>query len=784
MNHNLIVGRRYQLIKELGKNGWKTTYLAQDATMPDEFRCVVDQFRFKANRKISLQNIKARYANESYVWQKLADKNQLPPILACFEEEEAFYFVRGLIKGRNLEQQLEQYGKLSQTESIAILKDVLSSLDSIHKLGLVYQDLKPSNIIIGDKPHGITVLRNNRAFLIGFSLVEPITNQSELKHDDIPTSLIYSSNEYYPDKQPAINITPSRDLYALGAIAIEAMTGKKPQQIPANLFLKTFLAEELNQVNPKLLTMIERMMSLNGPNSYTSTPEAIADLNKIKFQPETVDFMLNETATNSPIDSSAASITSATPDQTIQDRVVNQKKPFKPSQLWAAIFCLLLLAGVGEFFYPMLRPRYHCRQGKKTLVDDPKQALNSFQQATNLNANSLCGWLGKGQAFYELERYPAALAAYDRVERIKPDLVATWQGRGEVLYRLERFEAATTAYNKTLRMQPSNSTVWNRKGKALYKLELFPEALAAQDKAIALDPNNIQALTDRGIALIGLGKYQEALDAFNQAQEIDPLDPQLWQNKALVLQYLNRPQESVRLYQEALEAYESVIAQNPQNITALLDKANVLSKLQRHEVALSIYEQAVKINENSHLTWLGKGNALFALRRYPEALAAFNRAVKVQPKSYLSWHNRGSLLRDGLKDLPKAIASYDRSLGINPNFYHGWRDRGIALSQNQQHQKAIESFKKALKIKPSDYQSWVGRGIALSSLGKIDEAISVFDRAIEIQPQDPFVWMNRGAILETAQNYTEACNSYRQVLKIRPGFSPAISKLQQLNCRQ
>ncbi len=782
MNHNLIVGRRYQLIKELGKNDWKTTYLAKDATMPDEFRCVVDQFGFKANRKISQENIRARYNNESHIWQKLAEKNQLPPILACFEEEEAFYFVRGLIKGRNLEEQLEQYGKLSDVESTALLKDVLSSLDSIHNLGSVHQNIRPSNIIIGDKPHGITLIRENRAFLIGFSLAEPIINKSESTNEDRPTSLIYSSNQYYPDKQPASNITPSRDLYALGAIAIEAMTGKKPQQIPANLYLKTFLSKELSRINFKLSTIIERMMGLNGPNSYTSAQEAIADLNKIQFKSEAVNLSANTTTTSNQINSSTATIAPVPVDETVRDRVVTQKKPFKPSHLWAAIFCLLLLAGVGEFVYPMLRPRYQCRQGKKTLVDDPKQALNRFQQATNLNDNSICGWLGQAQAFYELERYPAALAAYDRVDKIKPDLVATWQGRGEVLHRLERFEAATTAYNKTLRMQPDNSTVWNRKGKALYKLELFPEALAAQDKAISLDPNNAQALSDRGIALIGLGKYQEALDAFNQAQEIDPLDPQLWQNKALVLQYLNRPQESVRLYQEALEAYESVIVQNPQNITALLDKANVLSKLQRHEEALSIYEQAVKVNENSHLTWLGQGNALFALKRYSEALAAFNRAVKVQPKSYLSWHNRGSLLRDGFRDLPKAIASYDRSLEINPNFYHGWRDRGIALSQNQQHQKAIESFQKALKIKPNDYQSWVGRGIALSSLGKIDEAISIFDRAIEIQPQDPFVWMNRGAILETAQNYTEACNSYRQVLKIRPGFSPAIVKLRQLSC--
>ncbi|MCC0175698.1 tetratricopeptide repeat protein [Waterburya agarophytonicola K14] len=773
MNQNLIVGRRYQLIKELGKNDWNTIYLAKDATMPEDFRCIVEQFRLEPNQNISIQNIKTRYGNEVNLWQQLANLKQLPPILACFEEGEALYLVRELIKGRNLMQRLEQYGKLSQLESIALLKDVLSSLIPIHESGLVHQNIKPSNIIICD--------RNDKYFLIDFSLVEPITQESA--PEDKATALIYSSNEYYPNKQPANKITSSRDLYALGAIAIETITGKKPNCTPVHSSLGSFLAQECSQIDSQLLKVIERMMDLDSPNNYGSAQEARQDLERIesKFQSkqEIVDLLLDATATNS-INSSTSS---QSQELGIQDKLPLQRKSFSPSNLWKVILGLLLLVGVGEFFYPILRPQYHCHQGNKILSNNSKQALNRFQKAIKLNSNSICGGLGTAQAFYELERYPAALAAYDRVDSIKPDLIATWQGRGEVLHRLERFEAATTAYNKTLKMEPNNSAIWNRKGKALYKLELFQEALAAQDKALALQPDNVNALTDRGVALIGLGKYQEALDVFNQAQEIDPLDPQLWQNKALVLQYLNRPQESVRLYQEALEAYEKVIAENPKNITAILDRANVLSKLQQHEEALVTYQQAVAINENSHLTWLGKGNALFALRRYPEALAAFDRAVKVQPKSYISWHNRGSLLRDGLRDLPKAIASYDRALQVNPNFYHAWRDRGIALSQNQQHTEAIESFKKALNIKPNDHQSWVGRGIALSSLGKIDEAISVIDRAIEIQPQDPFVWMNRAVILETAKNYPEACNSYRQVKKIRPGFSPAIQKLKQLGCK-
>ena len=766
MNNTPIVGRRYQLIKELGRNNLYESYLARDTTMPEDMRCIVKQFRLEAHKGVSQQKVEASYEKETYLWQKLANEDKVPPILACFEEDGSLYFVRELIAGRSLAEQLEPHRKLGQDEVLRLLKDVLSSLVAIHQLGYVHQNLRPANIIRCD--------RQGKYLLVDFSSAETITDESV--GEDRAITVFYSSNEYYSANQPITRITPSRDLYALGAIAIEAITGRKPDRLPTNLPIETFLEKQCKQIDPKLRRVVGQMMN-DLDNSYSAC-EAIDDLNEIQILPET--------AVNSPLialDKNGSKPISTLNVPDLVTDVSPKQKRFKPKYLLAAIGGLLLLGGVGEFLHPVLRPQYYCNQAKKILYDDLKAALNSYQKATEINSQSVCGWLGKAQTYYELERYPAAIAAYDRLDRIKPNLVKTWQGRGEVLYRLERFEAATTAYNKTLRMQPDNSTVWNRKGKALYKLELYQEALAAQNKAIELQPDNIQALTDRGIALIGLGQYEQALAAFNQAQEIDPLDPQLWQNKALALQYLNRPQESIRLYQEALEAYDSTIVQNPQNITALLDKANVLSKLQRPQEALIIYEQAASINENSHLTWLGKGNALFSLKRYPEALAAFNRAVKVQPKSYISWHNRGSLLRDGIRDLPEAIASYDRSLEINPNFYHGWRDRGIALSQNQQHQEALKSFKTALRIKPSDYQSWVGRGIALSSLGKIEEAISVIDRAIEIQPKDPFVWMNRGAMMEMAGNYTESCNSYSQVKKITPGFSPAIQKLKQLGCQ-
>lgn len=774
MTYKQIVGRRYQLVQELGRNDWSRTYLAKDVTMPNNSVCVVQKFQLQAQEKATQQDVRTRFANETYLWQKLAFDGQIPRVLACFEEDGIFYFVREYIPGQNLAQRLNEGGALGEAELVQLLQDVLATLTLIHKQGIIHRDLKPSNLIIRR--------RDRRILVIGFGAIEAITNRSIARPRS--TQLTPILNEYYPaDQKIVAELGEKSDIYALGAIAVEALTKKKPRQLPPHFSVKTILARENCQINFKLVNIIERMMSLEATKTYNTATEIISELDNLKtIEPVgTVSQSLAKVVDESQL----LPPTGVSPPS---DRSRNYSlASYQTSNSWywlAVPICLLLLVGVGELFFPLVRPWYHCYQASKLLsAEKPKEALDTFQQAIDLNGQSVCGWQGKGDALYGLERYRAALIAYDKVDLIKPNRWQTWRGRGEALYRLERFEAANTAYDKALKLQPDIALIWNRKGRALYKLERYQEAFAAQDAALRLEPDYAQALNDRGIALIGVGEYEKALKAFNQAQVIEPLEPELWQNKALVLQYLNRPQEAMRLYQEALAAYDRVIENNPENITALLDKASVLSKLQRHQEALATYERAIAVNEDSHLAWLGKGNALFAMRQYPEALAAFNRTVKIQPKSYLSWHNRGSLLRDGLKNLPEAIASYDRALEINPNFYHAWRDRGIALSQNQQHEQAIESFEKALSIKPNDYKSWVGKGIALSSLSKTEEAISVFEKAVEIQPQDPFVWINFGAVLETAQRYTEACDAYRQVIKSNPGFPPAIAAMKKIGCQ-
>jgi eukaryotic-like serine/threonine-protein kinase len=776
MNQDRVIGGRYKLIEDLGKGRWSKTYLAEDLAMPNYSLCVVKQFQIEKAHRSNWQEVKNYLSVQAVIWQTLGSHPQITQLLACFEENDSYYLVQKYVEGQTISQRLTEKLRLGEKQVIALLQDTLLILAAIHKQGVIHRAIKPSNLVIRKS--------DRRIVLIDFGIINAITDRLITQINS--TKLMTEENDYYPSEQIVGNYTASADIYALGMMAIQALTETEPHLLPFNPSVKTLLAEHNTKIDSKLVKIIDRMTNIDPESGYNSATQVLEDLERIAPP-------VTRVSTISPMQPAGTQITSTAPTTLtnnktktkITDKTQKIKPAYiKPAYIIGGILGFFLLLGVGELLFPTLRPLAYQYQGNKLRTEDPKLSLSKFQQAIEIAPNRSSAWIGRGHALYDLERYQAALAAYDKASQLKLNNAASWQGRGEVLYRLERYEAAVTAFDKALQLAPNDAEILNRKGRALYKLERYQEALSTQEQALKIEPNYIKALNDRGIALIGLGKYQEALNAFEQAQAYEPLDPELWQNKALVLQYLNRPQEALRLYQEAVAAYDRKVIENPKNITAILDKANTQAKLQQYEPALATYEQAILVNSESHLAWLGKGNTLFTLRRYQPALEAFDRALQLQPKSYLTWHNRGSLLQDGLRDLPKAIVSYEKSVEINPNFYHAWRDRGFALTQVQDYDRAIESFKKALSIQPNDYKSWVGRGIALSSLNRTDEAIASFDRAAEIQPNDPFVWMNRGAALEINQKYDEACDAYRQVKKINPAFSPAIAALKSLGCRE
>ncbi|VEP12651.1 Tetratricopeptide repeat protein,protein kinase family protein [Hyella patelloides LEGE 07179] len=772
-----IIGKRYQMIREINvssgnyctdSQNWKT-YLAQDTGIIGNPFCVVKEIPLSADCPSTKLPQKISWDELVTIQQKLGDYPEIPRILAYFTEKSYLYVIREYLEGETLANQL-QSRTLTQTEAFKLFLDILDVVEFIHSNHLIHGNIQPQNII--------QLKSNDKYTLIDFDDIQKvILDENSLIEKTISTLVVNTSSFFAPEQtagQPII----SSDFYSLGKILIYSLTKSLFAQWEQDIQNQQIV----KKLDPQFKKILRKTIIPNVKARYHSTKE----IREALLQIENVSTIIHSNPDGLAMDSLPITDTGSASSQIQPPRntiSLSIKKP-RPIFIVLSIIVLSALVALGELINPILRPLYYVSRGKQALAEEPQIALDKFQTAIDLKSRNSVAWKGRGDALFFLERYRSALLAYDKAIEIQPkNAAASWKGRGNALFRLERFEAALTAYNKSLQIQPDNPEAFNRQGRALYRLERQQEALKAQETALEIKPNYAQALSDRGIVLIGLGQYENALKSFEDAQAIEPLNPEIWQNKALAWQYLGRNQEAFRLYQEALESYNSKLQKDATNVTALIDKGNVLTKLKQHKEAIKAYDRAIAVNPNSHLAWLNRGNAFFALGRFDEALKSFDRALKIAPESYLTWHNRGSLLRDGKQDFQEAIASYKRATSLNPSFYHAWRDMGLAHSQSGQQYLALKHFQTALEIKPEDYQSWVGRGIAFSSLNKTKEAIAAFSRAGELQPQDPFVWMNKAYALEKARQYGEACEAYEKVVQINPTLSSAIEGMERLNCQ-
>ena len=108
-----LLDRRYEVTQVLGAGGFGRTYLAQDTRRPGNPTCVV---------------------------------NQIPRLLAYFEEDQEFYLVQEFIGGHTLTQELQPGQRWEERQVIGLLQEVLSILDFVHHHGVIHRDIKPDNL--------------------------------------------------------------------------------------------------------------------------------------------------------------------------------------------------------------------------------------------------------------------------------------------------------------------------------------------------------------------------------------------------------------------------------------------------------------------------------------------------------------------------------------------------------------------------------------------------------------------------------------------------------------
>ena len=270
----------YRVIKLLSdEGGFGRTYLAEDVDKLNE-QCVVKQLAPKFHEPSALRKAVELFKEEAKRLQQLGEHNQIPTLLAYFEQDNYLYLVQQFIDGQNLLKELQQQGTFSESKIKELLLSLLPVIKFIHDRGVIHRDIKPQNIIRRQS--------DGQLVLIDFGASKQLSATVMMK-----TGTAIGSHGYTPIEQMQDGKAyPASDLFGLGATCFHLVTGIRPSQLwmEQGFSWVTSWRKYLNNSGNsaiasrlKLGKVLDKLLKIDIQNRYQSADEVLSDL--MSFSP-------------------------------------------------------------------------------------------------------------------------------------------------------------------------------------------------------------------------------------------------------------------------------------------------------------------------------------------------------------------------------------------------------------------------------------------------------------------------------------------------------------------
>jgi eukaryotic-like serine/threonine-protein kinase len=212
MEPNELIGDRYELGEPIGRGGMATIHRATDLRMGREVAIKILREVYSSDPKFV-----TRFQREA----RAASALQHPNIVQVFDygqSGDAYYIVMELINGADLRRYLKREGVLTPDRAVEIAHDVALGLGAAHRRTIVHRDVKPQNVLLNDD--GLVKLTD-----FGIASVYKDVDAERLT----TTGMTLGTVQYYaPEQAQGEIVTPAADIYALGIVMYEMLTGRTP----------------------------------------------------------------------------------------------------------------------------------------------------------------------------------------------------------------------------------------------------------------------------------------------------------------------------------------------------------------------------------------------------------------------------------------------------------------------------------------------------------------------------------------------------------------------------
>ncbi|MGD1713089.1 tetratricopeptide repeat protein [Dapis sp. BLCC M172] len=706
-----IVDKRYRFIQPISSTILGQTYLATDTHRPGSPQCVVREIQLGNFNSENREVILSLFEEKIEKIYSLSQHEGLPNLLAYFEENNNIYLVEDYIVGLSIREELAQNKPLLEAEVINILKEVLEVLVLIHSQGETHGKIKPGNLI--------RRILDGKLFLINFGLEREIQRILELNQEPLISENYNQNNSdsllYIPLDKNQQELDKKSDIYALGIIAIQALTGLSPQDLLKQKQANNTPGIEIPWQNLQVCSLalsdiIDKMVNSQSKQNYESATEVLTELSKISVSVDNQILSKPETITTKP---EAREIQSTPP----------QPKPNKKNILIVgSTFITIVGVAIALWQYQFIvKAETLYKQGQE-LAKQGKQpaAIANYTEALKLNPKNASVYYQRGNSYYSQRAYEKAIKDYTTAIKIKGNYNDAYYQRALVYYELDNNEKAITDLTQTLRINPNYTKAYNKRGQIYYEIGDYKNAIQDYSQSMRLNPKDSNTYINRGTARGTIGDRVGAISDYTQAIKFNPNDVQAYHHRG------NSHLEMAK-YQDAIADYARVLELKPDDSDAYTNKCSAYLNLANHQAAISNCNQAIKINPENDLAYNHRCIAYFNLGEYQRATEDCSIAIGIDNKNAKAYINRG-----------------------------------LAQSANGYFQAAIEDFTTAIKINPQDVLAYNHRGILFSEIGNYNQAIQDFSQIIKLNPSNAKAYYNRGIILYELQELPAAVADFRE----------------------
>lgn len=296
-----LIGRvlsHYRIIRLLGYGGTAAVFLAEDINLHREVAVKVFQ-----PREGETQEFLRRFAREARVLARL-DHPHILPVYDYGEQNNIAYLVVPLMAGGSLKDRLKRHVGFIPAETVQLIGQILNALQYAHEHGFIHRDIKPGNMLF--KADGTLVLAD-------FGLVKVISPDNALlptqtgESVSITGKAITGTPEYMSPEQIMSNAVPASDIYSVGVVLYEMLSGEPlftAENYLGVLMKHLYTAPRpLRQVNPRISPALEsvvmRCLAKEPGQRYQQPAELLRALQLALIEPAGTDHF--QTAPTPPI---------------------------------------------------------------------------------------------------------------------------------------------------------------------------------------------------------------------------------------------------------------------------------------------------------------------------------------------------------------------------------------------------------------------------------------------------------------------------------------------------